>query len=102
MAHAAHNTAALDSDGWTRVEVPVEEHHQLLPELLRLGSDAEVLAPEALRALMAQTVAGMAGHYFSPPAATEPGIERTADDHGAVYGNRRNTGGKVSCCPCVE
>jgi predicted DNA-binding transcriptional regulator YafY len=47
---ARRTTTGPDSDGWVQVTIPIESVDQTLPELLKLGADAEVLAPEELRA----------------------------------------------------
>ncbi|TDD82285.1 helix-turn-helix transcriptional regulator [Actinomadura rubrisoli] len=60
---AALATAAVEPDGWTRVALPVESDEQAVADLLRLGSDAEVVAPARLRARMAETLAAAAGRY---------------------------------------
>ncbi|WP_040406723.1 helix-turn-helix transcriptional regulator [Amycolatopsis nigrescens] len=49
MADAAQRSATTDADSWIRVTVPIESVEQALPELLKLGADAEVLAPAGLR-----------------------------------------------------
>jgi len=67
MVAAAHRTAeAPDAAGWRRCTVPVESAEQAVPELLRLGPGAEVLAPDALRARMVDTLAEMAARYAGP------------------------------------
>ncbi|GLW08126.1 transcriptional regulator [Microtetraspora sp. NBRC 13810] len=63
VARAARETAERDPDGWTRVTVPVESPEQAVRDLLRLGPDAEVLAPAGLRARMAETLAAMSRYY---------------------------------------
>ena len=56
---AAHQSAAPDANGWTRVTIPIESAEQALPELLKLGADAEILGPPALRAHLTQTLDAM-------------------------------------------
>ncbi|UKY52623.1 helix-turn-helix transcriptional regulator [Streptomyces inhibens] len=64
MTEAARRTAARpDAEGWIRVTVPIESVAQALPELLKLGADAEVLAPAGLRAQLARTLTAMARRY---------------------------------------
>jgi predicted DNA-binding transcriptional regulator YafY len=49
VVRAARNTASADRDGWTLVTVPLESADSAVRELLRLGPDVEVVAPEQLR-----------------------------------------------------
>ncbi|MEU4313455.1 YafY family protein [Nocardia sp. NPDC024068] len=60
---AAHRSAAPDADGWTRVTIPIESAEQALPELLKLGAEAEVLGPPALRDHLTRTLAAMTRVY---------------------------------------
>jgi predicted DNA-binding transcriptional regulator YafY len=61
--------AALESagpageDGWSSLVVPIESVEQALADLLRLGADAEVVAPPELRRRMAETARALAGIY---------------------------------------
>lgn len=67
MADAARRTATRpDADGWVRVTIPIESVEQALPELLRLGADAEILAPAGLRAHMTRTLDALARVYRRP------------------------------------
>ncbi|MES9507711.1 YafY family protein [Streptomyces sp. NPDC000609] len=67
MADAAQRTATRpDADGWVRVTIPIESVEQALPELLRLGADAEILAPAGLRAHMARTLDALTRVYRRP------------------------------------
>ncbi|WP_353526439.1 WCX domain-containing protein [Nocardia seriolae] len=50
-------------DGYRRIRLPIESIDRSVPYLLRLGSGAEVLAPEELRHAMAAEVAAMARVY---------------------------------------
>ncbi|RBQ17937.1 transcriptional regulator [Spongiactinospora rosea] len=60
---AAAETATPEPDGWTRVSLPIESDEQAVGDLLRLGPDAEVIAPRRLRERMAEALAATAGHY---------------------------------------
>jgi predicted DNA-binding transcriptional regulator YafY len=61
---AARSSAqAPDRSGWTQVTIPVESVERAVPELLRLGAGAEVLAPAALRTAMTRAVRALAGLY---------------------------------------
>ena len=65
-ARAAHESASPpDRDGWTQVVLPIESIEHALADLLRLGADAEVLAPPELRERMAETAAALAEIYRS-------------------------------------
>ncbi|MFD8562984.1 helix-turn-helix transcriptional regulator [Streptosporangium canum] len=67
MADAAQRTAASpDADGWIRVAVPIESIEQALPELLKLGADAEILAPAGLREHITQTLDALTRIYRRP------------------------------------
>ncbi|MFI0741370.1 helix-turn-helix transcriptional regulator [Streptomyces sp. NPDC021100] len=63
VARAARESAERQPDGWVRVTVPVESDEQAVRDILRLGPDAEVLAPPALRARVADALAAAARHY---------------------------------------
>jgi predicted DNA-binding transcriptional regulator YafY len=54
-----------DADSWVQAVLPVESIRHAEVELLRLGADAEVLAPPELRARMAETAAALATVYRS-------------------------------------
>ncbi|MGW0734378.1 helix-turn-helix transcriptional regulator [Streptomyces sp. NPDC002851] len=60
---ALRDAGEPDADGWVRVELPVEAEAIAVGDLLRLGTDAEVLGPPELRAALARTVAGLADRY---------------------------------------
>ncbi|MDT0266378.1 WYL domain-containing protein [Streptomyces sp. DSM 44915] len=57
-----------DQDGWTTVHLAVETTAIAVGDLLRLGPDAEVLGPPALRAAVATAVRGLADRYADDPA----------------------------------
>jgi predicted DNA-binding transcriptional regulator YafY len=69
MQFGAVGTRALegagppDAEGWVQVEILVETEAVAVGDLLRLGAEAEVLGPPALREAMAQTVAVLANRY---------------------------------------
>jgi predicted DNA-binding transcriptional regulator YafY len=65
VTRAANETAAPDHDGWLRVTLPIESAEHALSDFLRLGAEAEVLAPPELRERVAQTVALLARIYRS-------------------------------------
>ncbi|UCM86680.1 helix-turn-helix transcriptional regulator [Streptomyces marincola] len=53
---AAAGAGAADADGWVRVALAVESTNVAVGDLLRLGAEAEVLGPPALRAAVAEAV----------------------------------------------
>lgn len=65
VARAAHRTATPEPDGRTLVTVPVENTDQAVRDILRLGPDAEVVSPPALRARVTAALAAMTHHYAS-------------------------------------
>lgn len=52
-----------DAEGWVRIRLPVESEAVAVGDLLRLGTDAEVLGPPELRSALAGTVAALAARY---------------------------------------
>lgn len=54
---------APDQTGWLVTEVPIESVRHGHIELLKLGADAEVLAPPELRERFTETAAGLAALY---------------------------------------
>ncbi len=73
---SAHIAAALESQqpspdkqGWLRVQVPIESIDHAAGEFLRLGVEAEVVAPPALRAAMKSTVARLGQIYAARKSA---------------------------------
>ncbi|MFJ9939547.1 helix-turn-helix transcriptional regulator [Streptomyces erythrochromogenes] len=54
---------AVGTDGWVEAVVPTESAAHACGELLRLGTDVEVLAPAVLRRAMADTVGALARAY---------------------------------------
>jgi predicted DNA-binding transcriptional regulator YafY len=49
--------------GWAEVKMPIESAEQALPELLKLGADAEILAPPELRAKAIEVLRAMTRLY---------------------------------------
>ncbi|MFF1776782.1 helix-turn-helix transcriptional regulator [Streptomyces virginiae] len=78
MQFGAAGTRALaeaepaDADGWVRLRIAVESPAVAVGDLLRLGTEAEVLGPPELRRALAETVTALAGRYapdeVPPPA----------------------------------
>lgn len=63
QARIAAGAGEAPGDGPFEVAIPIESIDHAARDLLRLGSEAEVLAPEALRAAMADTAARLAALY---------------------------------------
>lgn len=63
VADAALSAGPVDASGWGEVEIPIETVEQAARDLLRLGAEAEVLAPTALRQAMADTARQVAAMY---------------------------------------
>lgn len=60
---AARTAGARDAAGWTRVDVPIESIGHAASEILRLGAEAEVLAPPELRQRMVAIAARLGAIY---------------------------------------
>lgn len=66
MSAAAADAAAAarpDADGWITADIPVEKTEVAALQLLRLGAEAEILAPAALRAAVAAEAKSTAALY---------------------------------------
>lgn len=64
VADAAEQSARDDAvPGWQRVTIPIESVEHAAGQLLRLGPDAQVLKPVALRQRLTETIAAMAALY---------------------------------------
>jgi predicted DNA-binding transcriptional regulator YafY len=55
-----------DTDGWVTATLPIETIDYMTSQLLRLGTDVEVLEPAELRANMAAVTAELASRYRQP------------------------------------
>ncbi|OEV03666.1 helix-turn-helix transcriptional regulator [Streptomyces oceani] len=60
---ALESAGPPDDAGWVRVELPVEARAVAVGDLLRLGTEAEVLGPPGLRAAVAEAVTVLASRY---------------------------------------
>lgn len=60
----ARTATAPDSRGWVTAVIPIESPDHAHGELLRLGSEVEVLLPNELRELVMQTTRGLARTYL--------------------------------------
>lgn len=64
---AAQETAGPpDADGWVRAVLPTESIRHATHDLLRLGMEVEVLAPQELRDRLAETADVLAARYRAP------------------------------------
>ncbi|MFE4371018.1 helix-turn-helix transcriptional regulator [Streptomyces sp. NPDC056835] len=64
VVRAVDSTAtAVGDDGWVEAVMPTESTDHACGELLRLGTDVEVVAPDELRQAMAATVGVLARAY---------------------------------------
>ncbi|MFJ4539770.1 helix-turn-helix transcriptional regulator [Streptomyces tibetensis] len=63
---AAVRAAERDADGWLRLEVTFEDLRHAEWALWQLGTDAEALAPVALRASLRDRAAAMSTQYADP------------------------------------
>ena len=67
VAQAAQRTAAApDADGWVTVTVPIESIEHAAREMLKLGADAEVIAPPELRARLRGSAQALLALYMPP------------------------------------
>jgi predicted DNA-binding transcriptional regulator YafY len=51
---AAETASSPDADGWVQVVIPIEAIDQAAADLMRLGTDAEVVDPPELRHRIAE------------------------------------------------
>ncbi|MEV3959619.1 YafY family protein [Nocardia sp. NPDC050193] len=63
LVRAVYDTARIEPDGWSIVEIPLETIEHTAGLLLRLGTDAEVLGPLTLRQYMGEVAAALARTY---------------------------------------
>ena len=64
MAQAAEASAsAPDESGWRRVTIPIESIPHAAAQVLRLGAQAEVLKPAALRRALLERVEAVRALY---------------------------------------
>ncbi|MFJ2651850.1 helix-turn-helix transcriptional regulator [Streptomyces sp. NPDC087420] len=71
----AATATPVGGDGWSEAVIPTESTAHACGELLRLGVDVEVVAPEELRRAMADAVGVLARTYgHLGPGGTEAGV----------------------------
>ena len=64
VAQAAEMSASTpDESGWRRVTIPIESIPHAAAQVLRLGAQAEVLKPAALRRALLERVSAIAALY---------------------------------------
>lgn len=66
---AAESAGAPDKTGWRQTTIPIESIDQAASELLRLGTEVEVLAPAPLRGRVADLAGAVARVYRIPRKA---------------------------------
>jgi predicted DNA-binding transcriptional regulator YafY len=66
---AARSAEAPDGEGWIRLVIPIESIDHAAHELVRLGAEAEVLAPTPLRERLGETARRLAALYAERPEA---------------------------------
>jgi predicted DNA-binding transcriptional regulator YafY len=64
----AQQSLEIAEDGSGLLVVPAYNDMEIIPRVLALGSEAEVLAPDSCRQLLARTIADLAQRYHSPPS----------------------------------
>ena len=71
---ARANAGPPDADGWVTTRVPLETQHHAEHWVLRLGAEAEVLGPPALRDRMVAIVAELGARYRDAAAGLSDGF----------------------------
>ncbi|MET9464620.1 WYL domain-containing protein [Streptomyces sp. NPDC006544] len=71
-ARALTTAGPPDADGWVRAELAVEFASVAVGDLLRLGTECEVLGPPELRRALTATVAALADRYCGTAEPTGP------------------------------
>ncbi|MDQ3467960.1 MAG: YafY family transcriptional regulator [Chloroflexota bacterium] len=64
--------SVVDADAWTTMTLPIESIDHAPSTILQFGTDAEVVAPPALRELMAKITGALFAVYQRPAADEEP------------------------------
>ncbi|MFI5865218.1 helix-turn-helix transcriptional regulator [Streptomyces sp. NPDC051546] len=72
-ALAATGTPDPELPGWTRAVLPIESQEHAEAQFLELGTEAEVLAPPALRRRIGAAAAATAARYGAAPAGGPDG-----------------------------
>jgi predicted DNA-binding transcriptional regulator YafY len=66
LKSVAETASAPDADGWVRAVIPIEGLHHALGEVFKLGWGIEVLEPDSLRELVAETALATARLHSAP------------------------------------
>ena len=66
MARATIEPGPPDEQGWVRAVVPIESVEDAVTDVLKLGMEAEVLEPDALRVRIAETARSLVHLYGNP------------------------------------
>jgi predicted DNA-binding transcriptional regulator YafY len=69
---AAETAGPVEANGWRRVVVPIERVDQAAADLIRLGTDVEVLEPEELRERIGEMASDVAKMYKARVAIKNP------------------------------
>jgi predicted DNA-binding transcriptional regulator YafY len=72
VAEALDRGGEVEQDGWLRVSIPIESIDHATRELLRCGTQVEVLEPRALRERIAQIAREIAAIHAAPGRPTAP------------------------------
>lgn len=71
---AAASAGPPDSQGWARIALPIESVAEAAAELMRLGAEAEVLEPAALRRRIAASARALSRLYDAEAARQRTGV----------------------------
>ncbi|MFD7667823.1 helix-turn-helix transcriptional regulator [Streptomyces sp. NPDC059788] len=80
-SQALEGAGPPDPEGWVLVDLPVEPPAVAVGDLLRLGTEAEVLGPPELRAAVARTAGELAQRYAAPESDTRAAAQRDGADN---------------------
>jgi predicted DNA-binding transcriptional regulator YafY len=75
---AARGAEAPDGEGWTRLVIPIESIDHAAHELIKLGAEAEVLAPAPLRERLGETARRLAALYATGPRRSGQVLDTTS------------------------
>ncbi len=65
-----------DEQGWRVMRLPVAHERMAVSEMLKLGTEVEVLEPPELRLAMRRAIETLIGRYGETPDLTKPEITR--------------------------
>jgi predicted DNA-binding transcriptional regulator YafY len=75
----AEQTIEMQSDGSAILSVPAFHPLEVIPQILRLGSAAELLEPASAREILAEQISEMAGVYSSKKSNSKPASKSRYD-----------------------